>query len=259
MFGNHFYHERIKRSVALFGALFNNINIIRKNSSGGGVSQVKVPLAYAPKRKFIERLKAREQNDLEKAEVVAITLPRMSFEQVGINYDPARQLPKTNACIVAGTDRSNRGKIYTKTPYNIQFQLSIYSKSHDEALQIVEQIFPYFTPSYTLTIKPLDDYPNIKDDVPLVLNGVSFTDDYEGVEEQRRTIIYTLDFEMKIDFYGPQTTGKVIETAMVDIYDIDASLADSDQPWSEIIVTTNPSPVGPDSDYTFVTTINSVE
>lgn len=223
------------------------------------MSQVKVPLAYAPKRKFIERLKGRERNDLEQLEMVAITLPRMSFEQIGINYDPSRQLPKTNSCIVAGTSASNRGKIYTKTPYNIQFQLNIYSKNHDEALQVVEQIIPYFTPSYTLTIKPLDDYPQIKDDVPLVLNAVSFTDDYEGVEEQRRTIIYTLDFEMKIDFYGPQTTGKIIETAMVDLYDIDASLTDSDQPWSEITVTTNPSPVGPDSDYTFVTTINSVE
>lgn len=252
MFGNHFYHERIKRSVAAFGSLFNNINVIRKQTSGNVVSQIRVPLSYAPKRKFIEDLKERLKNEEQTDQVIAITLPRMSFEIIGMNYDPSRQLPKTNACIVAGQTPSTRGKIFTKTPYNIQFQLNIYAKNHDDALQVVEQIFPYFTPQYTLSLRPLDDYPTIVDDIPLVMNAVSFSDDYEGVMEQRRTIIYTLDFEMKLDFYGPQVESAIIEQADVEYFFMDSDGWTSYQTQS---ITTDPTPVGPDSDFSFVETI----
>lgn len=178
----------------------------------------------------------------------------MSFEITGLNYDPTRQLPRTNSRIVVGSGNS-RAKIYTKTPYNIQFQLNIYAKTHDDALQVVEQIIPYFTPTYTLTMLPLDDYPTIKDDIPLTLNSIAFTDDYEGSLGQRRTIIYTIDFEMKIDFYGLITEGAIIRQVDVSYF----LPADSDQQgwdlYSTLTVTTNPPDVSPDSDYTFVETI----
>lgn len=251
----HFYHERIKRSVGAFGTLFNNINIIRKNSADAGTSQVRVPLSYAPKRKFLADLQARQENELNTTQVIAITLPRMSFEIVGINYDPQRQLPKTNNSIVASGAPGTRTRLYTKTPYNIQFQLNIYAKNQDDALQVVEQIFPYFAPQYTLTMMPLDDYPDIKEDIPLVLNSVSFSDDYEGPMEQRRTIIYTLDFEMKINFYGPTSTGKVIQTAFVDFFS--SASMDSDTFIEGITVTTNPTPVHPDSDFVYITLVRS--
>lgn len=253
MFGNHFYHERVRRSVGVFGSLFNNINIIRKEKSGKSTSQVRVPLSYAPKRKFIDEIRERGKSDLQSDRVIAITLPRMSFEIIGLNYDPSRQLPKMNSCIMAGGSKSTRGRMYTKTPYNVQFQLSIYTKSHDDALQIVEQIFPYFTPQYTISMRPLDEYPSVVDDVPIILNGVSFSDDYEGPIEMRRTIIYTLDFEMKLDFYGPTTESKIIESAQIDFFLENSVDPDADfTHYATYNVTTDPSPVGPDSDYTFV-------
>ena len=132
------------------------------------------------------------------------------------------------------------------------FDLNIYAKHHDDALQIVEQIFPYFTPQYTLSMKPLDDYQEIVDDIPLTLNGTSFTDDYDGPEEQRRIIVYTLSFDMKLDFYGPTLDTKIIEQV-----DIEFFLNDSDSftSWQTLSITTDPSPVGPDSDFSFVETI----
>ena len=253
MFGTYFYNQTIRKSVALFGTMFNNLYIMRTAANGDGVSTIKVPLSYAPKRKYMERL--LENPDLDNDTKVAVKLPRMSFEIISIGYDPTRQLAKTNNVNYVGTSSINRTKIYTPAPYNIGFQLNIYAKSHDDALQVVEQIIPFFSPQYTLTIKPLVDFPSIKEDVPLVLNGISFSDDYEGAVESRRTIIYTLDFEMKISFYGGSATGKIVRKSIIDIYQIDNGINDSDQFVETIRVTPNPANASADSDYGFTTII----
>lgn len=254
MFGVHFYHERIRKSVATFGNIFNQIYVVRKGSNGDVISTVKVPLSYAPKQKFLERL--RENPDLDKDQKVAIKLPRMSFEIISIAYDPSRALPKTNNVIKGGSGLV-RNKIYAAVPYTLGIQLSIYAKSQDDALQCVEQIIPYFTPQYSLTIKPLEEHPEIVEDVPVVLQGVTMNDDYEGAVEQRRTIIYTLDFEMKVNFYGPTESAKIIRQVDVDMYMIGSGVNDSDTYYEKIRVTPDPIDVSPDSDYGFTTTIYS--
>lgn len=248
----YFYHERIRKSVAMFGRLFNNLYVIRKNAAGASISQVKVPLSYAPKQKFLERI--RENPDLYKDTKVSVKLPRMSFEIITITYDPVRQLPKSNNINRVGSTNDVRSKFYSSVPYNISFQLSIYAKNQDDALQIVEQIIPYFNPQYTLTIKPLADFPDIKEDVPITITGVTFTDDYEGMVEQRRTIIYTLDFEMKINFYGPITEQGIIRKSIVNFYQIGVGLADSDVLYETLAVEPNPLNVSADSDYGFTET-----
>lgn len=221
MFGDHFYHQRIRNAVAVFGSLFNNINVVRKNTSGASISQVKVPLSYAPKRDFLSRLDA--MTDGEQAErSIAIKLPRMSFEIVAMQYDAMRQLPKVNNCTVPGSTYGESSQVYTPVPYNINFQLNVYAKGQDDALQIVEQILPYFTPSYTVTMKPLEDFDGIKEDTPVTLQGITFSDDYEAPLEARRTVIYTLDFEMKISMY------KAIATATPIITQYDIENADLD-------------------------------
>ena len=249
MFGIHFYHSRVRKSVAVFGALFNNIYVLRKDKTGQVISQVKVPLAYAPQRKFLERL--RENPNLDTDTKVAIKLPRMSFEIMQMQYDQGRQLQKTQNFTQAGTLSSLRSRFYAFVPYNIAFQLNVYAKSQDDALQIVEQIFPFFNPQYTVTIKPLDDFDNIKEDVPITLTGVDFTDDYDGVLEQRRTIVYTLSFDMKVNFYGPTNNAKVINKALTNIFEINRGLADSDLQISKFRTTPNPLVLG-DSDFGFI-------
>ena len=207
MLGSWFYHKRVRTAVSVFGSLFNNIYVLRQNSAGETISQVKVPLSYAPKRSFIERL-SEMRNGEESERRVAIKLPRMSFEITSMTYDPARQLPKTNNFSTAVTGNNNkRNLFFTSVPYDISFDVNIYAKSQDDALQMVEQILPYFNPQYTVAVKPFGlTHPEIKEDVPISLQGVSFSDDFEGSVGDRRTIIYTLSFVMKIAFYGPDRT-----------------------------------------------------
>lgn len=219
MFGTYFYHQRIRKAVAVFGSLFNNINVVRENSAGDIISQVKVPLSYAPKRDFLARIDAMQNG--EQAEFqVALKLPRMSFEITSMNYDATRQLPKMNKCVTFPDNFSGRAQeVYTPVPYTVGFQLSIYAKSQDDALQIVEQILPYFTPQYTVTVKPLADF-DTKEDTPITLTAITFSDDYEGLLEARRTIVYTLDFEMKLSlFKNVSSSSSVITQATVNFYE----------------------------------------
>ena len=254
MFGTWFYHKRVRTAVSVFGSMFNNLYVLRQNSSGETISQVKVPLSYAPKRNFISRLQAMSNGeDAERR--VAIKLPRMSFEITNMQYDATRQLPKNNN-ISATIDDSitAKRKLYTATPYTISFQLNVYAKSQDDALQIVEQVLPYFAPQYTLTIKPFSDIPTLTEDVPITLSGVTFSDDFEGAVEQRRTIIYTLDFEMKIALYGPESNKNIIREVNNDLFLQNAGLEDSDVYIKTLQITPDPTSVSADSDYGFIET-----
>jgi len=253
MFGTWFYHKRVRTAVSVFGSLFNNIHVLRHNNAGQTISQVKVPLAYAPKRNFISRLEEMKSGeDAERR--VAMKLPRMSFEITSMAYDPTRQLPKVNNISKTSNEITKRQKIYTATPYNITFSLNIYAKSQDDALQIVEQILPYFAPQYTATIKPFADIPSLTEDVPISLTGTAFSDDYEGAIEQRRTIIYTLDFDMKIAIYGPEGTGKIIRDVRNNFFLMEGGLADSDVYLNTLKTVPTPSTVTADSDYGFLVT-----
>lgn len=257
MFGTHFYHEKIRKSVSVFGSLFNNLYVLRKNASGQVISQVKVPLSYAPKAKFLERL--AENPDLDTDQQVAIKLPRMSFEMTSLVYDQTRQLTKVSNFNTIGTTNNDRQKFYSPVPYTINFQLNIYAKTQDDALQMVEQILPTFNPQYTLTIKPFStEYPDFKEDIPVIIQSVGFTDDFEGSLEQRRNIIYTLDFEMKVSFYGPINTRDIIRTGIADVFLQNADLTDSDAKLERITVTPDPTTaIGlADSDFGFTTDID---
>ena len=264
MFGTHFYHEKTKKCVAIFGRLFNNIYVIRKNSNGKVISQLKVPLSYAPKAKYLERI--RENPDLSQDTRVAIKLPRMSFEITSINYDTTRQLAKLSNFTNSGNNSLSRQKFNTAVPYVIGFQLNAYAKNQDDALQIVEQILPTFNPQYTLTIKPfMTEHPTFKEDIPISIAGVGFTDDYEGDLGSRRTIIYSLDFEMRTNFYSNIPTSKIIRRSVSKIFNprfgiIDSSIGitvDSDVRLQTVQIDPNPiTTIGnPDSNFGFTTTI----
>lgn len=224
LFGSHFYHERIRKTVAVFGSLFNDINIVRKDASGAVISQLKVPLSYAPKRDFLARIENMDAGD-DGERQIALKLPRMSFEILSMGYDNTRQLPRMNQCVKGSIDTKTGQRLYSPVPYAIQFQLNIYAKGHDDALQVVEQILPYFTPHYTVSIKPLTDFPKLIEDIPITLDGVSFSDDYEASLEARRTIIYTLDFSVAMNLFKDFSATKPIITE----YDIGLLDLDGDE------------------------------
>jgi hypothetical protein len=195
----YFYHEILRRTVISFGSLFNNITIKHKNNSDEVVSSIKVPLAYGPTQKFLARL--TQSPDLNKP--VQITLPRMSFEFTGLTYDATRKSTTTQTFTTkSATDGTETKKVFLPVPYNMQFELSIMSKLNDDALQIVEQILPYFQPAYAMTVE-LVDLVNEKRDVPVVLENITMQDDYEGDFTTRRVLIYTLRFTVKTYLFGP--------------------------------------------------------
>lgn len=212
MFSGHFYHATIRKTVAVFGTLFNNISVVRKDASGKVVNIVRVPLAYGPKQKFLARLD--EQPNLDDSKV-AIKLPRMSFEIVTLTYDSSTKINRNNTLTFPSTSPDTKTSIRTFAPYRMGIQLSIMAKNQDDALQVLEQILPNFQPEYSVTIKDLDSL-NLKSDVPFVLTGVQMNEDYEGDFVQRRAIIYTLDFETRLRFYGQTSSKAVINNVMVD-------------------------------------------
>ena len=214
MLGQQFYHETIRKVIVSFGTMFNDINLVRKDSSGNISQSMKVPLAYGPREKFLVRL--REDADLSKT--VAITLPRIGFEIANLSYDPTRKLNRVQKFKkVKGSKASQLDTQFMPVPYNIDIELYVMAKQSDDALQIVEQILPYFQPDYTFTINDMADM-GIKRDVPIILNSIAYEDDYQGDFTTRRALIYTLSFTAKFYLYGPVTSSKVIKTVQVDQY-----------------------------------------
>ena len=242
MLGSTFYHETIRKVVIGFGTLFNDIHITRKDSSGNVQQSMKVPLAFGPKQKFLVRL--REDPNIAKS--VAITLPRIGFEIGAISYDPARKLNKIQKVKKAGTSGNKVDTQYMPVPYNIDFELYAMSKNSDDALQIVEQILPYFQPEYTITINDIVQMSN-KRDVPIILTGISYEDNYEGDFTERRAIIYTLSFTAKAYLYGPVISGQVGTKVQVDQFADSSSAA----PKREQRYTVTPDPVSSDMDDDF--------
>ena len=216
MFGTYFYNETIKRCVSVFGTLFNNIQYKKVKSDGTVLTSPIVPISYGPKQKFLDRI--AEEANLSDRNRSAISLPRMAFELTGFEYDVQRQQNKLIRAVKPVMETNGKkGFQYAPAPYNLNFTLSILTKNMNDALQIVEQILPYFQPEYTVTMKMVDNMADHRD-VPVILNSVSFQDDYEGSMEDRRVIEYTLDFTMKTYFFGPIYTGNIIKNAIERTY-----------------------------------------
>tara|TARA_X000000368_G_scaffold72101_1_gene52729 strand:- start:173 stop:1216 length:1044 start_codon:yes stop_codon:yes gene_type:complete len=211
MLGTYYYHEILRKTIIGFGTLFNNIFIKHEGIDNTTLDETKVGLAYGPQQKFFARI--REQANLTKA--VAITLPRMSFEMVSVQYDPTRKSGITQT--FKASDGTNLKKVFMPVPYNIGFELSIFSKLNDDALQILEQILPYFQPSFNITVNLINSIGE-KRDMPIVLDNIAFRDEYEGDFNTRVALIYTLQFTAKTYLFGPvaDTSDGLIKKVQVD-------------------------------------------
>ena len=213
MLGTYFYHEVIRKTIIGFGTLFNNMIVKHQDANGTIVDEKRVPLAYGPAAKFIARLE--QQPDLNK--MVAITLPRMSFEMTSIAYDSSRKAGITQT--FKAVDGNKLKKVFMPVPYNIGFELSLLTKLNDDALQVVEQILPFFQPSFSITVDLVSSIGE-KRDIPITLTNVTFQDDYEGDFSTRRALIYTFKFTSKTYLYGPiaENPEGLIKKVIVDQY-----------------------------------------
>jgi len=209
--GNVFYHGIIRKSIVAFGRLFSNIYIDRKEGdsvTGTTIQRLQIPLAYAPKEKWLVRI----EQDPNLENHTYVSLPRMSFEIVGYSYDASRKVSRMQQ-IKCGDGTVSMGTMYTPVPYNVDLSLYVLTKTQEDALQIVEQILPTFTPEYTLTINAVPDM-NVKLDIPIILNSVSATDEYDGDFQTRRFVTHTLSFTMKTNLFGQISDRSVIDTVI---------------------------------------------
>jgi len=216
MFGQYYYHEIIRNTIVAFGTLFNTIDIKHKKQNDEDYSIIRVPIAYGPVEKFLARLE--QKPDLRKR--VSITLPRMSFEMTSIRYDNSRKISTMQTFkAISQTDNKTIKKMFMPVPYNIGIQLSIMTQYNEDALQIVEQILPYFQPSFNLSVDLVSSIGE-KRDIPMILEDVSFKDNYDSGYEEKRTIIYTLDFTAKTYLFGPVPNSDegFIKKVQVDYY-----------------------------------------
>jgi hypothetical protein len=217
IFGNHFYHRITRKLVVAFGSLFNELQLVRYNKAGTQeLERVLVPIVYAQKEKFYNRVKG----DPNLLKSIQVTLPRISFEIVGVEYDPLRKqnslLKNTNIETATNTTQKTQ---YMGVPYNYEFSLSIYVRNIEDGWQIVEQILPIFNPDYTLTLDLVSSM-GIKKDVPIILNSVGYTVDYESShdDDETRVVIFDLSFTVKAMLFGPITDSKIITKANTNIY-----------------------------------------
>jgi hypothetical protein len=251
MLGTRFYNQSFRKLIIAFGQIFNNVVIQRTNSTGGVTARIRVPLAYAPKEKFLVRLD--QQANLESREF-ATTLPRMGFEITGLSYDSSRKLTRVQkySKVKSGEDGKKMNYNYSPVPYNISMNLYVFTATAEDGLQIIEQILPFFQPDYTVTVNVVPDL-DIKRDIPIVLGNIGYEDTYDGDFTNRRAVIYTLSFTAKTYLFGPMNNQGVIKQTQADVYsDTDTTSTREER----IVVVPDPTSADADDDFGFTTTIS---
>ena len=221
MLGNYYYHQIFRKSIIAFGTVFNNILVKRKDPSrkdAESLESYKVPIQYGPTQKYLAMIAAEPTPERQSMQ---ISLPRISFEIKGLNYDAGRKLVPTQFSRTVpkkGDDAEGKGVQYSQylpVPYNLEIEMSIMSKNQDDGLQVLEQILPHFHPSLNVSIVVIDETHEERD-IAIVLNGVGYTDDYEGDYTTRRTLVWTLNFTVKTYLFGPVSASKDIRKVTLD-------------------------------------------
>jgi hypothetical protein len=246
MLDQRFYWGTTRKAIVAFGNMFNSITIDRKDADGNSEETLRIPLSYAPKTKFLTRIQQQPNVDERPVQVV---LPRMSFEMLSLEYDVNRKISPLQQNRAINSTINTLDAQYAPTPYNIQVALYVYAKNQDDGLQIIEQIIPYFNPDYNLTMKTIPQM-GIKNDLPILLNGISFDDTYEGDFSDRRSIIWTLNFTMKLNYYGPINRQGVIKKVIANTY----SNENLTKKQSSITIQPDPLTAKPGDDIGFIET-----
>ncbi len=252
MLDRTWYWGTTRKAIIAFGNLFNDIYIQRRNSAGTLIQNFKVPLAYAPRQKMIARIEQQPSIDDQRAQ---ITLPRMSFEILGMDYDPQRKIsPIQSNRAIFSNDPTKITQQYAPTPYNLNINLYVYAKNQDDGLQIIEQILPYFNTDFNLSLKAIPQL-NIQNDLPVILNNVSYEDEYEGDFAVRRAIIWTLAYTVKINYYGPAQQSGIIRRVYANTFS-DVALTTN---LSNYSVSVTPGNAQPNGNFEFSETFTDFE
>lgn len=213
--GKTFYNEHIRKAIIAFGTIFNNINIERKNADGDIIQTLRVPLAYSTKQKFLSRIE--QIPTVQSRGEVAIVLPRMGFEISSLQYDAQRKISPIQVHKKATSSATSVAKTFVSTPYDLTLSLYLFAKNQEDGLRIIEQILPYFNPDFNITVNDLPDL-GIKRDIKIILDSIGYEDNTQGSFADRQSIVWTLTFTMKLNFYGYVGNQDVIRKAIVQTY-----------------------------------------
>ena len=267
MLGHDFYHKTLRKYVALFGTIFNEIYINRVDNEGANVQTLKIPVTYGPKNKGLSRV----DNDPALNRPAQILSPLISFEMTGMRYASDRKLNsrRMHAIDTNTLNTEQLDYIYNPVPYDIDFSMYILVKNAEDGTKILEQILPFFTPEWTPSVILISE-PEVKMDIPLVIQGVTSEDTYEGSVDERRTIIWTLNFTMKGYLFGPPRKSETIKLANINFYtaysnsssydnvSIIPGLTANGQPTNNASLTIDKSLIKVTDDWDYIITINNV-
>tara|TARA_Y100000310_G_scaffold15323_1_gene15327 strand:+ start:12027 stop:12794 length:768 start_codon:yes stop_codon:yes gene_type:complete len=255
MFGTHFYNKNIRNIVILFGTVFNDISVERTKSDNTRDQKFKVPISYGPKEKYLARVDARKLGDVDYS--IGMTLPRMSFEITSMTYDAIRKLQKTKRHkeqLENQTGATHVVTSYTPVPYNFDVELNVMVKNSDDGAQILEQIMPFFSPDFHVTIKE-SLVLGINRDIPIIMNSITTSDTYEGDMITRRALIHTLTFTVMGYVYGPTANIGLIREVDVNI---GAQIPDPKKTDLNIHIEPKPEDANPEDDFGFTTTVTDL-
>jgi len=240
--GKIFYHGITRKAIVAFGVMFNNMFVRRRGSNGSIAQTLRVPLAYAAKNKMLARIL---QSPVPENQQYNTLLPRMSFEVIAYEYDGARKINSINT-LKTVTSEFSANRIFGPTPYNITINLYAYTKNQEDGLQLFEQIIPAFNPDFCVTVNYIPEL-GIKHDLPIILNSVTYDDDYEGDMTNRRMIIWTYTFTLKLYYYGPVERQEIIRTAIATVFN-DPNFEGE---WTKYTVSTDPAAALPADDFNY--------
>ena len=210
----YFYNQTLRKLTLAFGGLFDEI-YISKDTSDGKIERTRVPLTYSGKEKFIRRI--NEASSISSNVKIETLLPKMAFEMTTLQYDPTRKINKINkkfkSSLVNGETYTQQA--YSEVPYNVQFSLYCFTRTVDDNLQIMEQILPYFSPEFIVTLKMNEVDTNV--DVPIILNTTNMTEQYEGDMTTRRSVVSSFSFTAKAHIFSRVSDFGIIKEIDVDL------------------------------------------
>ena len=258
MLDQRFYWGTIRKAIVAFGNMFNNINVERRDADGNIIQILKVPLSYASKSKALARIQQRPNVDDRQVQII---VPRMAFEMTTMNYDYNRKISPVQQSRSVNATSNTLDSQYAPTPYNINVQLYVYVKNQDDGLQIVEQIFPFFNPDFSITVNEIPEL-GIKRDLQIILDSVNYNDEYEGGFDKRLTIIWDFNFTVKLNFYGYVDNATLIKETIQNLY-IDNTLAVGTVPvnaevGTKITTTISPADALPTDAYNYITDFDTI-
>jgi hypothetical protein len=215
----YFYNQTLRKLTLAFGGLFDEI-YVSKDTSDGKIERTRVPLTYSGKEKFIRRI--NEASSISNNVKIETLLPKMAFEMTNLQYDPSRKVNKMNkkfkSSLVNGETYTQEA--YTEVPYNVQFSLYCFTRTVDDNLQIMEQILPYFSPEFIVTLKMNELDTNV--DVPIVLNATNMTEQYEGDMTTRRSVVSSFSFTAKAHIFSKVSGFGIIKEIDINILEDNA-------------------------------------